>query len=137
MYGIEAINAQNGWAMAIAGALIVMSGLSILAFIISQLHKVLELMEPRKKTVVTGAAPAPIPAATADHDLSHLEGSLSCYYNETAHLGTAFTLMDLFAVFKSCDFPHPHLTIRTLKEKGYLVPASEDAFTWKKETQES
>ena len=50
MYGIQAINAHNGWAMALAGALIVMSGLSVLSFIISQLHKVLALLENRKKT---------------------------------------------------------------------------------------
>jgi hypothetical protein len=28
VYGIEAINAHNGWSMALAGAIIVMTGLS-------------------------------------------------------------------------------------------------------------
>ncbi|MBW1726140.1 MAG: OadG family protein [Deltaproteobacteria bacterium] len=39
MYGLQAIAAYNGWAMALAGALIVFSGLVILSFVISQLHK--------------------------------------------------------------------------------------------------
>ena len=133
MYGIEAINAHNGWAMALAGALIVMSGLSVLSFIISQLHKILGLLESRQKTedMDQQSAPAPIPAATADHNLSDLEGSLSCYCDETASLGSAFTLQDLFAVFQACDFPHPHLTIRSLKEEGFLIPAGEGRFSWK------
>ena len=134
MYGIQAINAHNGWSMAIAGALIVMSGLSILSFIISQLHKVLALMENRHKTADIGAPtlPEPTPVATADHDLSNLGNSFSCYCDETARLGSAFTLQDLFAVFQECDFPHPHLTIRSLKEEGFLVPAGEGMFSWKK-----
>ena len=45
MYGLEAISAQNGWAMAIAGALIVMAGLTVLSFVISQLHKIAALLE--------------------------------------------------------------------------------------------
>ena len=134
MYGIEAINAHNGWAMAVAGALIVMSGLSVLSFIISKLHNIIELIEKKKKNGAddTPSAPKPIPATTADHDLSNLEGSLSCYCDEAAGLGSVFTLQDLFKVFQECDFPHPHLTIRNLKEEGYLVPAGEGSFSWKK-----
>jgi hypothetical protein len=134
VYGIEAINAHNGWTMAIAGALIVMSGLSVLSFIISQLHKVLDLMDNGKTADDSDepSVPAPIPAATVDHDLSNIKDSLSCYCDETAGLGSAFTLQDLFKVFQECDFPHPHLTIRTLKEEGYLVPAGEGMFAWNK-----
>ena len=134
MYGIEAINAHNGWAMALAGALIVMSGLSVLSFIISKLHSVLDFVEKGKKADVVDepSAPEPIPAATVDHNLSNLKDSLTCYCDETAGLGSAFTLQDLFMVFQKCDFPHPHLTIRTLKEEGYLVPAGEETFSWKK-----
>ena len=47
MYGFEAITAQNGWAMAFLGFLIVLAGLIVLSFVISQLHKVLTLWENR------------------------------------------------------------------------------------------
>jgi hypothetical protein len=77
------------------------------------------------------STPAPIPAVTADHNLSNLEGSLSCYLSETAGLGRVFTLQDLFSVFQMCDFPHPHLTIRSLKEQGFLVSDGEGRFSWK------
>jgi len=49
LYGIEAINANNGWAISAVGITIVFSGLVLLSFVISQLHKVLYLYEnPRK-----------------------------------------------------------------------------------------
>ena len=135
VYGIQAINAHNGWAMALAGSLIVMSGLSVLTFIISQIHKVLALLENWKKTNdvddTSASAPEWTPVVMADHDLSNLDNSLSCYYDETTDLGDAFTLPDLFAVFQKCDFPHPHLTIRSLKEEGFLIPAGEGMFSWK------
>ena len=88
MYGIQAINANNGWAMALAGAIIVMSGLSLLSFIISKLHKVLDVIENRKKTGSTDvpSTPEPKPAATVNHDLSNLEDSLSCYCEKTTGL---------------------------------------------------
>ena len=135
MYGIQAINAHNGWAMALAGALIVMSGLSVLTFIISQLHKVLALLENCNRTSdiedTSAAAPESAPVLTADHDLSNLDGSYACYCEEAAQLGNTFTLQDLFLVFKDCDYPHPHLTIRSLKEEGFLIPAGEGMFSWK------
>lgn len=49
MYGIEAINANNGWAISAVGITIVFSGLVLLSFVIAQLHKGLDLYEnPRK-----------------------------------------------------------------------------------------
>ena len=134
MYGIQAINAHNGWAMALVGSIIVMSGLSLLSFIISKLHNVIELLENRKKpgSIEAPSTPEPKPMATVDHDLSNLEDSFSCYRDETAGLGNAFTLQGLFTVFQECDFPHPHLTIRTLREQGFLVPTDEGMFSWNK-----
>ena len=47
MNGLTAISAQNGWAMAITGAFIVMGGLALLALIISQMHRVIGFWERR------------------------------------------------------------------------------------------
>ena len=41
MYGLEAINDANGWAMAYTGAIIVFSGLVVLSFVVSQLNRIL------------------------------------------------------------------------------------------------
>ncbi len=135
MYGLQAINAHNGWAMALAGSIIVMCGLSALSFIISQLHKILALLENWKKSNdpddTSASAAESKPIMTADHDLSNLDGSYACYCEESAQLGAMFSLPDLFTVFADCDFPHPHLTIRSLKEEGFLIPAGEGMFSWK------
>ena len=47
MYGLEAISFHNGWAMALAGALIVFAGLVVLSTVIAQLHKILTFWEKR------------------------------------------------------------------------------------------
>lgn len=47
MYGFEAISAQNGWFMMLVGITIVLGGLSTLAIIISQLHRVISFYENR------------------------------------------------------------------------------------------
>lgn len=49
MYGLDAINAHNGWAISVVGITIVFSGLVMLSFVISQLHKVLALWEDPSK----------------------------------------------------------------------------------------
>ncbi len=45
MYGIEAINANNGWAISVVGISIVFSGLVVLSIVISQLYKCLDFYE--------------------------------------------------------------------------------------------
>ena len=49
MYGLEAINAANGWAMATVGITIVFSGLVILSFVISRLHKIIGFLDKKKQ----------------------------------------------------------------------------------------
>jgi len=135
VYGIQAINANNGWAMALAGSLIVMCGLSVLSFIISQLHKVVEFMEKRNVDGNAGdisGQPAEHDQETGlDHDLSNLNQSFSHYRTLTTKLGDVFPLQELFTLFREKDFPHPHLTIRSLREEGFLIPADDGRFAWK------
>lgn len=135
MYGLEAIQAYNGWAMALTGAVIVMIGLSILSFIISQLHRIVNLVDGRtnrklkKKTdrdqaLIPEAKPQPPP-------LSDLSETMKQFQPLTQEIGTPFDLTALFQVFVQHDDPHPHLTIRSLREQGFLIPDGNGLFTWK------
>jgi len=131
--GFEAITAQNGWTMAVTGVLIVMVGLTLLATIISQLHKVLALFE-RKNVEDQDHQPnakprRTLPAADLITDLSAAAGF---YQSITTELGDSFLLTSAFELLKQEGIPHPHLTIKTLRENGYLVPLGEGRFTWKK-----
>lgn len=135
MYGIDAINAVNGWAMALTGALIVMSGLAVLSFVISQLHKVIDFMESRKQedSIDTSAERSVAAEERFDlqHPLSDLEKAAQHYRRITRELGDRFELKDLYGIFHTKGFPHPHITIRSLKDSGYLVPVGDDYFQWK------
>jgi hypothetical protein len=135
LYGLEAIQAHNGWAMAVTGAIIVMIGLAVLSFIISQLHRIIDLVDglknrkPKKTTVrgrtsITKSPSGPPP-------LSDLSETSKRFQPLTKEIGDPFDLAALFQVFMQHDDPHPHLTIRSLREQGYLIPDGSGLFTWK------
>ena len=128
MFGLEAISAHNGWAMAITGSIIVMSGLSVLALVISQLHKIIGLFEERKK----GASHSAQPPTDIDV-LNDLAVTTLLYQPLTAELGDSFPLAELYRIFERESLPHPHLTITALREAEYLLPLGEGLFSWKKD----
>ena len=128
--GMDAITANNGWAMAVTGAIIVMCGLSILSFLISQLHKIIALFEKKPQ------APTPRPSAAASEKpglliLDDMAATARIYQSISACLGEKFELTKLYQMFNKESLPHPHLTIRTLRESGYLYPAGDGLFSWK------
>jgi len=135
VYGLEAIQAHNGWAMAVTGAIIVMIGLSVLSFIISQLHRIIDMVDGRRdrkskkpnarnQAAVSESQPLPPP-------LSDLSETMNRFKPLTQELGDLFDLAALFQLFIHQNDPHPHLTIRSLREQGYLVPDGGGLFTWK------
>lgn len=129
--GFHLITANNGWAMALTGAIIVMLGLSSLALIISQLHKVLLLFEAKKPA--RGSEPDQEDASALNLVLDWLadpETAARVCQVSTAHMGAAFKLPALYKELERIDCPHPHLTIRALRENGRLVPSGEGLFGW-------
>lgn len=132
MYGLEAISANNGWAMAITGPLIVMSGLTILAIIISQLHKLVAVFD--KKETPAAAPPAgskdeiPVPRVFPD-DITE---TAEIYQMLIDKLEQPFELKDLYQLAGQNDFPHPILTVTRLREAGILTSESEGLFIWNK-----
>ena len=132
MHGIQAINAANGWAMAMVGTMIVLSGLALLSFIISRLHKIVDWMDKPKQNTgfkdgrcETGRAlviPEKMPA-----DNQEIAG---IYRVLTDPLGATFDLASLYSVCAEHRLPHPHLTIRSLRDAGMMIPAGEGRFTW-------
>ena len=142
MYGLTAISTHNGWAMAIAGALIVFTGLVVLSSVISQLHKVLLFWEKRH------------PAFKNDHKMpesdeseetpgTHVAREFSTDLDETARLyqplieelGETFYLSDLYEVAKKNDFPHPHITLTAFREAEILVSYGDGVFGWNPHTE--
>ena len=137
MYGLEAIHAYNGWAMALTGAVIVMTGLAMLSFIIAQLYRVVDLVETLKNRKSRKAdareslsVSEPQPACSP---LSDLGKTSTRFMALTQKIGEPFELATLFQLFTQHDDPHPHLTIRSLREQGYLISNESGLFTWKQQ----
>ena len=137
--GIDAITANNGWAMAFTGACIVMTGLALLSFVISQLHKIIALTEGKGKRhpapVPEAALPAKPPAKellAAEIDmLDDLPAAARFYSTLTVDLGEVFPLAALYRICQKENIPHPHITIAALREAGFLAPAGDGNFSWK------
>ena len=132
MYGLKAIAAANGWSMALAGALIVISGLAVLSFIVSQLHRIVALIE--KDAAKDTDAPArndtsralAIPQRMPDD----IEKVASFYRTLTDQLDSPFALQQVYALGVKNNFPHPHLSLNALRQAGLLIPAGQGRFTW-------
>ncbi len=137
MYGIEAITAHNGWAQAVTGAIIVMLGLAILATVISFLPKLISLFEGNS------TAPSPPPSHKEAEkkevtftDLSNSQFSTDIqedakkYSPLVQSLGDSFELGALHKILKEKHHPHPHLTIKTFREAGFILPVGDGNFTW-------
>ena len=127
MFSFELIAANNGWAMALAGALIVMTGLTVLSFIISQLHVVVEVLEKKEPAPQKEAGPARVPAKFPDS----LDEVAALYEPLVKQLPESFGLEALYALTQENNFPHPHLTIRSLRAVGILTSRGEGQFSWK------
>ncbi len=137
MQGLEAIAAHNGWAMAVTGACIVMIGLTTLSIIIAQLHKVVRMIEkkeaPSEETAQPTIAEVALPSQVALPDvLSDLEAAAIRFQPMTANLGESFALIHFYRLLEAEKDPHPHITVRELREAGFLVPSGEGTFSWSK-----
>jgi hypothetical protein len=136
LYGFENISANNGWAMAAVGATIVFLGLVVLSLTISQLYKLLYLIENRgrifrRRKGPDGVAEKPAPRMPVHHMPAGAD--LALVYRPLAEqLEAPFQLARLYEVAQAVDLPHPHLSIQKLRDDGFLVARGDGAFIWKK-----
>ena len=122
--------------MAATGATIVIIGLALLAIIISQLHKLIALISPKLRTPAPENSRPRADLAIAEADiLKDMAAAARIYRPLTEDLGEKFKLGQLYQIFNQEQIAHPHLTIRSLRDAGYLLPADEDYFCWKTESQ--
>jgi uncharacterized membrane protein YcjF (UPF0283 family) len=134
LYGLEAISAQNGWAMAVAGALIVMAGLTVLSLVISQLHKIATFLEKgverrsEKKQAVKNAPKKVVAPKSPAFDIDEAQARLKPL---AAELDDAFELTNLYELANSGELPHVHLSIRSLRESGVIGPTGGGRFVWR------
>ena len=137
--GFANIAANNGWSMAILGAGIVMTGLIILTLAISQIHKLVEFWENRKRKASLKMSQALAPDQAVDKSASSplsaqgpidLDALASLYQPLTNLLGSPFELKELYRLAAESNLAHPHITIRCLREAGILTMEGQGLFSW-------
>ena len=137
MYGLDAISAANGWAMAYTGAIIVFSGLVVLSFVVSQLNRILGFLEnfiSKFKKNQQSEQPDEI----EDEDTfivpycvpSDINEAAKYYSHFIKDLDQPFELSSLYAISQQKGFPHPHITISCFRQAKILVPEGDGLFTW-------
>lgn len=131
MYGLAAIQQANGWAMAGAGAGIVLIGLAVLSFLISMIPRLTVLFEPKvlppKDTEIKDTGPEIIAPQKLPDDIN---ASSKIYISLTEDIGDEFSLVDLHRKCKEVGLPHPHLSINRFRDAGILLSIGEGRFTW-------
>jgi hypothetical protein len=131
MYGLAAIQQANGWAMAGAGASIVLIGLAVLSFLISMIPRITSFWEkkplPPGEPVLEKSKPARLVPEKLPDDINE---AAAIYAALTEELGQIFTLIDLHQKTKALGLPHPHLSISRFRETGRLVCQGEGRFSW-------
>ena len=137
MFGIKAISAQNGWEYAFLGVCIVFSGLVLLAFVLSQLHKLLNLWENRsligQQLKVRLKKEASFEASvTTKTELSPdlLESKLH-FQLLVERIGDPFALPRLLRLAEKSGLHRPHANINELLQAGIILPDKNGYYTWK------
>ncbi len=137
MYGLEAINAANGWAMAYTGAIIVFLGLVVLSFVVSQLNRILSLWEnfiskfnQNHQTEQTDEMQGEDTFLVPHLVPSDINEAASYYSHLIEDLDQPFELTRLYEISQQKGFPHPHITISNFRQANILVPAGDGLFTW-------
>lgn len=142
LYGFHVISANNGWAMAFAGALIVFAGLVVLSTAISQLHKILMFWEKKHPEFRNNhKAPendepenSPTPVVSKEFPTNLTEVAL-LYNPLIKEIGETFYLADLYLIAKKNNFPHPHITFTAFRESNILISHGDGVFTWNLQTE--
>ena len=138
MYGFHAISTHNGWAMAIAGALIVFSGLVVLSTAISQIHRILLFLENKyagfrnNNKIQENDEPEEQPESALPTIFPTELDEIACLYQPLIkEIGETFYLSDLYKIAKENNFPHPHITFTAFRDAKILIPYGDGIFSWK------
>lgn len=124
--------------MAIAGALIVFSGLVVLSTAISQIHKILLFLENKydsfrnNNKIEENDAPEEQPILELPKEFPSDINEIAHLYNPLIEkIGDTFYLSDFYKMAKENNFPHPHITFTAFRDAKILIPYGDGVFSWK------
>lgn len=134
MYGMQAISANNGWAISFLGVSIVFTGLVLLSLAISQLYKLLDIWDQRGELLKKLKSPAKTDKEEEPPPI------LPANVKETAHqiamvvdfIGQPFALPRLIEMADKVGIRNPHSSVNSLVAAHVIQPDQEGFFTMKK-----
>jgi len=121
--------------MAALGIMIDLTGLAVLSVIVSKVPALVGLMEKigsifKKKPGELRLKPAKKSKSTGLSD-EGIQKIAEVYKDCARALGEVFQLSELYRSSEENGLPHPHLTIKALRESGLLVPEGNGLFKWR------
>ncbi|MFZ1983268.1 MAG: hypothetical protein WAU91_02575 [Desulfatitalea sp.] len=131
--GLHSLSIDNGFVVAL---------ISLIVVILCMTVRAIFLAKPRKKPVRPVQTPQPeeqsqikVVPGWGGYD-SNLFGDLSASATICKSIaeavGEPFKLAVLYHQLEMSNWPHPHLTIRSLREAELLMPAGNGLFAWSK-----
>ena len=87
--------------------------------------------EQRQNGSQTGQVKESQQFALAQPSAEDIMDTATLYKPLVEQLGPSFQLSELYAVSSKHGLPHPHLTIKSFREAGILVPQGGGVFSWK------
>jgi len=138
VYGLEAINASNGWAISVVGVTIVFTGLVMLSIVIAQLYKVLALWEnPSKiKALFKKKQPEKPREEQISNRVVFAESQKEVVKQFALLVRTMtdhFSLPRLLQLALISDLKDPYLNLNNLFKTKIIVPDGSGFFTWDKD----
>jgi hypothetical protein len=131
MYGLAAIQQANGWAQAGAGACIVITGLAMLAFLISLVPRLAGFFEEKPRPMVEPIeTPAAAKLVVPERLPDDINAAAAIIAELTEELGDSFSLMDLHCKCKDIGLHNPHMSINRFRDAGILISLGEGRFSW-------
>ena len=138
MYGFNAINANNGWEMALLGICIVFTGLVLLSFAISQLHKILDFWENKSsyiqllkdrfnKEKIVKEETAPDIITDSTRESARQFNILIKNMDEKI-----FPLPKLIKIAKSMGLMRPHFYLNQMLKIKLIIPEGNGFYYWEK-----
>ncbi len=134
MKGLEAIAFYNGWNISATGILIVFTALCTLSFIISQLHKVLMIIE-KKDHYITKAKKL-LSRRRRTRLRRKLQVGTGFYASARQFnllirsVNDPFSLPKLITLAKKIDIARPYATVSELLTADIIVPNEKGYFSW-------
>jgi hypothetical protein len=137
LFNLEAISANNGWAISVIGITIVFSGLTLLSLIISQLHRALDLWDKKGDWLKAArvkdktASEQPGPEESEKKISRDLPVEFRQYRLLVEWLGEPFALPELVEVAEKRGLKRVHSTVNDLLLSGYIVADGKGYYNWK------